>query len=57
MLFTRAAAVLYHDKDVARFFFFTDASTEQTVDCIFEKIRVQNESFKLFDDLNQRSFE
>jgi pimeloyl-ACP methyl ester carboxylesterase len=57
MLFTRDAAVFYHDKDIARFFFFTGASTEQTVDYIFEKIRVQNEPYQLFDDLNQLSFE
>lgn len=57
MLFTRDAAVFYHDREVARFFFFTGASDEKTVDYNFEKIRLQNEPFQLFDDLNQLTFE
>lgn len=57
MVFTRNAAWLYHDKRVARFFFFTNTSSEQIIDDAFERIRVQNEPFQLFDDLNQLSFE
>lgn len=56
MLITRNAAAFYHDREWSRQFFFSTTTPEEVFSPAFAMIGQQNEPFKLFNDLNEMTF-
>lgn len=53
MIIKRDAAHLYHNKIWARRYLFSASTPADIFDVAFDRIRLQNEPFKLFDDINE----
>ncbi len=53
MIIQRDAAHLYHDEVWARRYLFSATTPSDIFDVAFDRIRLQNEPFQLFDDINE----